>query len=74
METSSDSEYLQKTMNELMSVAGMPVCFICGKRIIGVHLDYIDENREPRKVCIGCAYKAIDYYLKAREEHIRDIS
>ncbi|MEM4097979.1 MAG: hypothetical protein QXS81_04765 [Candidatus Micrarchaeaceae archaeon] len=74
METSSSSEYLQKTMNELISAAGMPICFICGKRIVGAHLDYIDKDREPRKICIGCAYIAIDYYLKAREEHIWGIS
>ncbi|MEM3416394.1 MAG: hypothetical protein QW719_03590 [Candidatus Micrarchaeaceae archaeon] len=74
MEISSDSEYLQKTINDLISATGVPVCFICGKRIVGAHLDYIDKDREPRKICIGCAYKAIDYYLKAREERIRDIS
>ena len=66
-----NSEYLKKMMGQLVEASGVPTCFICGSRITGMHIDYMDKDRIPRKICIGCVYKTVDYYLNAREERMK---
>ncbi len=65
------AETAQKAMQRAMEGTGIPTCYICGKPIIGAHIDYIDKDRNPRKICIGCCYLAIDYYLNAREKQLK---
>ena len=62
------SEYVNKMMAQMIEATGVPTCFICGKRIVGAHIDYMDNNRIPRKICIGCVFQALDYYIGAREK------
>jgi hypothetical protein len=63
-----NSDYAQKLMAQMVEATGVPNCFICGKRIVGAHVDYMDKDRTPRKICIGCTFKSIDYYLVARDK------
>lgn len=62
------SEYLDKIIGQMVEATGVPSCFICGKRIVGAHVDYMDQSRIPRKVCVGCVFQAIDYYVNAKEK------
>jgi hypothetical protein len=64
------SEYLTSITKQMMEATGVPSCFVCGKRIIGMHLDYIDHDRNPRKVCIGCTFIALDFYLSERQKRM----
>ena len=64
------NEYLSKMVGQMMDTTGIPMCFVCGKRIVGMHIDYMDKNRVPRKVCIGCVFTALDFYLNEREKRI----
>jgi hypothetical protein len=66
MET--ENKYLTNMMGQLIEASGVPLCFICGKRIIGAHIDYMDKNRMPRKICIGCTFLSLDYYISVREK------
>ncbi len=67
----AESGYVETMMAKMIAATGMPTCFICGERIVGAHLDYMDSSRIPRKICIGCCYKALDYYITAREEGLK---
>ena len=62
------SEYLNKIIGQMVEATGVPSCFICGKRIVGAHVDYMDQSRIQRKVCVGCVFQAIDYYVNAKEK------
>lgn len=62
------SEYVNKMMAQMIEATGVPTCFICGKRIVGAHIDYMDKDRIPRKICIGCVFQALDYYINARKQ------
>ena len=64
------NEYLNGVVGQLMDVSGIPLCFICKKRISGMGIDYLDKDRVPRKVCIGCVFTALDFYLKEREKRM----
>ena len=64
------NEYLNGVVKQMMDATGMPACFICGKRIVGMHIDYMDKDRVPKKVCIGCVFTALDFYLKEREKRM----
>ena len=64
------NEYMNKIIGQMIDAQGVPTCFICGKRIIGMHIDYMDKDRVPRKVCIGCVFTALDFYLKEREKRM----
>ena len=68
MEQQSSSEYMQKMMKQMVEATGVPSCFICGARIVGAHIDYMDKDRVPRKICIRCTYQALDYFINARAE------
>jgi hypothetical protein len=61
------NEYLNRMVGQMIDATGVPTCFICGKRIVGMHIDYMDKDRVPRKVCIGCVFTALDFYLNERE-------
>lgn len=64
MESDTKSDYINNMMKQMVEATGVPACFICHQRIVGGHLDYMDIGRTPRKVCVGCALTAIDYYIK----------
>ena len=64
------NEYLNKMVGQMIDAPGVPTCFICGKRIVGMHIDYMDKDRVPRKVCIGCVFTAVDFYLNEREKRM----
>ena len=65
------NEYIANMINQMVEATGVPLCFICNKRIVGAHIDYMDKDRIPRKICIGCAYQAIDYYIDARNKALK---
>ncbi len=71
MESEQSSEYVQNMMKQMVAATGVPSCFVCGDRIVGAHLDYMDMGRTPRKVCVGCAYKALDYYIEQRNKSLK---
>lgn len=56
----------------MVEATGVPHCFICQKRIVGAHVDYMDTDRIPRKVCVGCVFQSIDYYIAARKRLQKD--
>lgn len=64
------NEYLNGVVGQLMDVSGIPLCFICKKRISGMGIDYLDKDRVPRKVCVGCIFTALDFYLNEREKRM----
>lgn len=68
MDGQSDTEIV---MEKMLAAAHIPSCMICHARIVGAHIDYMDKNRVPRKVCTGCIFKAIDFYTNAQEEGIK---
>lgn len=57
------SEEIPEFMHKLVAATGVPNCYLCKNRIMGAHLDYMDKDRNPQKVCVGCCYKAIDVYI-----------
>ena len=61
------NEYMNRMVGQMIDATGVPTCFIFGKRIVGMHIDYMDKNRVPRKICIGCVFTALDFYLNERE-------
>lgn len=69
MET-EENEYIKNMIGKMVEATGVPTCFICGKRIVGAHVDYMDKNRVPRKVCVGCVFEALDYYINAKEKRL----
>jgi hypothetical protein len=66
-----NSEYVSKMMAQMVEATGVPVCFLCNKRIVGAHIDYMDKDRIPRKICVGCVFQALDYYIGAREKALK---
>ena len=60
------NEYINRMVGQMIDATGVPTCFICGKRIVGMHIDYLDKDRVPRKICIGCVFTALDFYLNER--------
>lgn len=65
------NEHMSKMIGQMMAATGVPSCFLCGKRIVGAHIDYMDKDRTPQKVCVGCIFQALDYYLNAKEKALR---
>lgn len=66
----SQQDYLEKIIGKAVSASGIPLCRVCGERIVGVHVDYIDSNREPCKICVPCIFRALDFYLKERKDRL----
>ena len=64
------SEYLNNMVTTIIEASGVPTCFICSKRIVGAHIDYIDIDRVPRKVCAGCILLAIDFFIAERKKRM----
>lgn len=61
---------LQDLIEKSMEATGLPQYFVCGKRIVGLPINYLDFNRVPQKICIDCVWKALDFYLAERQKRM----
>ena len=68
METIEKTDNMETMINRVVEASGVPKCYICGNRIVGVHIDYINTERIPVKICISCIFKALDYYINVRNK------
>ena len=70
-ETKMGSGFMDGLMQQALAAADVPTCGICHKRIIGPHADYIDKERHHQKICMGCIYKALDYYIAFISDEVK---
>lgn len=59
---------IETQMKKVSESMGMPKCLLCQKAIMGVHIDYMTQERVAEKICVGCCSKCVDYFLNMRAQ------